>query len=313
MEYSGQVFNVDGLIELLINQDLIIEDKDYAKKAINNVGYVSLKRYFDHCCTVRSPNRKFREGTYFEDVFELYRIDSTLRVFVLEGLFKIELAVKSVLNDILTSSYGSHWYNNESLFDSRFTSSPSSSEPSKYGALIDKIRKDCKETDDPYVKGYCYNYKNPELPPSWMVLDLLPFGKISIIFENLVTNSEKTLVASKFELTRNILNSWLRTFAYVRNLCAHHQKLIYRPIKFKPLFPSRTKHKFLNESDDIQQDKLYAVLCCMQFILKQIDGENLFGEYLVDWVQHYSHLKLDALGFTLNWEDEDIWKIEPSS
>jgi abortive infection bacteriophage resistance protein len=306
MEFPANVYEIDGLIDILESQNLVIPDKEFAKATLLSVGYVPFKRYFHLFCQNHSP-RKFKNGVYFDDILHLYNTDSALRIALLEGLFKIELSVKAAINEVMTINHGSHWYLDQELFNKSFTSSHDPTLNSQHEDLLVKIRKDCKSSEDQGVSGYLSMYTTPDLPPSWMVLDLLSYTKVSMLYENILPTDDRWSIAKYFKVPDNVLKSWLKSFAYIRNLSAHHQKIIYHRLSIIPIMPTKSTNRFLKDYDIVDSRKLYASLSCMQFLLKNIDRENNFRYYLFQLLE-CSSLELDRLGFTPNWKDELIWQ-----
>lgn len=79
-----------------------------------------------------------------------------------------------------------------------------------------------------FIKHYYDKYGDPELPPSWMVFEVLSFGTVSLAFKSLTRQNQKP-VAKAFGLDGAVLASWLHALSYLRNLAAHHQRLCVNP------------------------------------------------------------------------------------
>ena len=80
----------DAQISYLENdKNLVIQDHDYAKTMLKQIGYFSLiggyKAPFKNTTT-----RKYKDGTRFEDIVALYFFDENLREFFLKYILKIE-------------------------------------------------------------------------------------------------------------------------------------------------------------------------------------------------------------------------------
>lgn len=85
----------DQQIEKLKNEkNLQIDDEAYAKEILRLTSYYSLiggyKDIFKNPTT-----KKYKDGTRFEDIVELYYFDESLRQLLLRYLIKVENEIKS--------------------------------------------------------------------------------------------------------------------------------------------------------------------------------------------------------------------------
>jgi abortive infection bacteriophage resistance protein len=197
----------------------------------------------------------------------------------------------------MAPKYGSHWYLDKSFFSGAF----------EYDKFIENVAERCKDPDELFIEYYNKIYDVPPLPPSWMIMEIITFSKISLIFEHLAARQEKLQVCSNFGLPENILLSWFRCFNFIRNKCAHHNRIVYTAIKFQPVMPSRRKHKFLAESELISPNLIYCSLCCMQFLIRSINPKSKFSENILKLIKDNPQINLPSIGFTPKWHEEDIW------
>lgn len=94
--------NYDQQIEKLKNEkNLLIEDETYAKEVLRQTSYYSLiggyKNIFKNPTT-----KKYKDGTRFEDIVELYYFDESLRQLFLRYLIKVENEIKSQISYYFT-------------------------------------------------------------------------------------------------------------------------------------------------------------------------------------------------------------------
>jgi abortive infection bacteriophage resistance protein len=59
-----------------------------------------------------------------------------------------------------------------------------------------------------------------------MVAEQLSIGAWSKVYENLAQSRDKKDIAREFNTGPEELASWIRSLSYLRNLCAHHARLI---------------------------------------------------------------------------------------
>lgn len=92
----------DQQIEKLKNEkNLQIDDEVYAKEILRQTSYYSLiggyKDIFKNPTT-----KKYKDGTKFEDIVELYYFDESLRQLFLKYLIKVENEIKSQVSYYFT-------------------------------------------------------------------------------------------------------------------------------------------------------------------------------------------------------------------
>jgi hypothetical protein len=77
-------------------------------------------------------------------------------------------------------------------------------------------------------------------------------------------------------------------------------------ITIQPTIPYNTVYPFLNNSD-IFPNKLYAILCCITYILDIISPGNNFNACMKDLIKSCPLIDLHEMGFTKDWDKEEIW------
>lgn len=155
--------------------------------------------------------------------------DRKLRLLVLDALERVEVAVRSALTDHMSLRYGDpHWYVTEvHVQDSE-----------RHAALLALVKGLCdaqlRLAAEPASGGlvhrsalehYLTEYRHPELPPSWLMVEMLSIGQLRGLFSNLRERSDRSAIASALGINDPLLRSWLRSYVRVRNICAHHGRL----------------------------------------------------------------------------------------
>ena len=167
-------------IDYLVNQkNLIISNHDYALEKLMQIGYFSLiggyKTPFKNTTT-----KKYRDGTTFENIVELYKLDENLRELFLKYILKIERHIRSLLSYYFTEKYGEnqiHYltpanYNNTTR---------NSSDIVRLIGVFDNLAN--TNSDYPYINHQRQAYGNV---PLWVLVSGITFGSLSK-FYTLVT------------------------------------------------------------------------------------------------------------------------------
>ena len=74
-------------------------------------------------------------------------------------------------------------------------------------------------------------------PPSWMTIEICPFGLVSKLAQNLRDYSIRNTISAAFGVSpsrRPLFEGWIISLVYVRNICAHHSRLWNRTLTLKP-------------------------------------------------------------------------------
>lgn len=132
-------------------------------------------------------------------------------------------------------------------------------------------------------------------------------GLLSKIFQNLKISKEKKDVTKHFGISNPvILENWMHCFCNLRNICAHHGRIWNRrlvPIKL----PYNTYHPFL-DNDKIYTNKLYATLCCIEYVLQIISPQTTFKNRLKELMKNCPMKQEKEMGFPEKWQNDKLWR-----
>ena len=231
-----EVFNKPPLtyekqVELLLSRGLIVTDRKRAERHLANISYYRLSAYM-------LPYKKkengiiidaFKEGTTWDDIYDLYVFDRKLRLLVFDAIERLEVAIRTQIIYQLSHKYGSHWQDNAHIFN------PPREVTLRDGRTITidvyrEIQSHIKEQlhsnrAEVFIQHYHNKYGTPENPPSWMSVEIMYFNHLSKICTGLKNLADINGIASYFALPPKTFCSWLHTMNYVRNICAHHSRL----------------------------------------------------------------------------------------
>lgn len=123
-------------------------------------------------------------------------------------------------------------------------------------------------------------------------------------------NNIKKLISNLFGVSEIVFYSWFHTLVYIRNICAHHGRLWNRTIRISPIIMKNPlfKNKWLRNVNSINNKKIYYIFCIVKYLLNIINPANQFKEKLIMTFSKYQNsIDLNAMGFTNNWESEQLW------
>lgn len=116
--------------------------------------------------TLKSGDR-FKDGTRFSDVFDLYEFDKTFRNICLSVLESIEVAFRTHISYTLSHKYGATCYRNPGIFSSE-TSHP---------RLLEELKSAIDKSHEQFIEHHKRNYNSQF--PIWVVSEVASFSLIS--------------------------------------------------------------------------------------------------------------------------------------
>jgi abortive infection bacteriophage resistance protein len=161
--------------------------------------------------------------------------------------------------------------------------------------FIDEYQREVNRQKDKssFVKHNIYEYG--ELP-IWVAVEIMSFGMLSKLYGNIKTPIVRKEIARYFGLSNwQRLKNWLEVLSYIRNACAHHQRLYNRTM---PVIVSLHKSSF-----PCQRDSIFAALLVIKEMLSVSDPKR-FAEFinsLKTCLATSSNRDVSSLGFPKEW------------
>ena len=242
---------------------------------------------------------QLRAGVTFEDTLSLYQFDAKLRSLIFDAIQKIEISLRSKMIHGFSLSHGAFWFFDESCF----------TEKHRFVESIGVLEKELSRSKDEFIKEHIAKYGKAEFPPAWKTLELASFGTISKLFANFSYSKEKKKIARSYGIPQHeILESWTAAIGPLRNCCAHHARLWNRKFPITPLLPSKPSLPWIKNLN-VPNNKLYAILCCVAYLLHKISPGNTFAYELATLIDSYPIVNVSAMGFPQDWRNEPLWSI----
>ncbi len=286
-------------ISLLQSRNMNFRQIANAPHFLSNISYYRLKGYWWEMQDNRI-NHHFVNGSFFEDVIDLYNFDRHFRLIVFNAIERIEISLRTKLIYHLSLQYGSEWYLNPSLFD----------EPKRYNSFVAKLFQDISNSSEEFIIKHFDNHQT-EHPESWKAMEVLTLGSLSKLYQNLKHQlPEKNKIAREFGLyNQKYLSSWLLTITVVRNIIAHHSRLWNRVIINKYDWPTTAAQPLLNYvPDNRQRRKIFPLLTAIIYMNNEISPGNSIKQELIDLFNRFPNIHLSRMGFPNNWQNEPLWQ-----
>lgn len=295
MKYEKEALTFDRQIGLPESRGLIVADRSKAAIYLSNISYYRLSAYMLPLKV--SGEDRFKDGTTFEDVLRLYLFDREFRLLIFDVVEKIEVAFRTQMSYHHSLVAGPYWFEERKHFrDADF-----------WRKHLENIDSEVDRAKEVFKDHFFKKYDEHERMPIWMTSEVLSLGLLSKIYRSLVMSKEKRNIARHFGLGHpSVLESWMQSITYVRNLCAHHSRLWNRILTVRPNYLDRSTHAWI--TDRPPNDKSYYLICCLLYMLRSVNPKTRFVEHFNKLTGRYPGIDLFAMGFPPDWKNQQFWK-----
>lgn len=132
-------------------------------------------------------------------------------------------------------------------------------------------------------------------------MEVLTLGTLSKVYKGIGDASLKARIASEFNVTAKVLESWLHSLAHIRNTCAHHGRLWNRVFSITPLVPAHLQSIIQNAN----RFEGHAVV--LVSLLNVMDHGNHWRDRLKGLLSQYPEIDAAAMGFANNSLNLPFW------
>ena len=285
----------EELVDLLTERGLSIPEKDSACRYIRNIGYYRLSAYLYPFLKLPKEQQFFKDGSNLNGALMLYRFDKKLRMFLINEIEKIEIAFRSTLANIVAQETGNiFWMTDETMF----------ANADRFNRTMEKVKKELNGSKEDFILHFRKKYSNA-YPPAWMLVEILPLGVITRIFENLHDNALKKKIAKVFQLPLPVFSSWMTVITLTRNSCCHHSRVWNRIYAVGPMVPKKMNSHWI--SNKVSHLKTFYEICIIKWFIDIISPQNNLKEHLTSLLASFPQVDTKAMGFPENWEEETLW------
>lgn len=295
--YTKQPISITDQIAKLKSQGFIIADEAKAEKTLGEVSYFRFAAYL-RPMEANKQTHQFKPNSSFENAVALYEFDCSLRQLLFSAIQRIEVALRAKIIQHFSMTHGAFWFMQMNLHENEH----------RFLENLNALDREVQRSKEEFIKEHFNNYDKPEFPPAWKTLELASFGTLSKLYYNFADNKVKKRVAREFNLPQHeILESWMRSLSALRNHCAHHARLWNRYLNATPQMNVNLRGAWIT-NNQIDANKLYAVLCCTAYWLEAMGYGDEFKKNLAQLIQQYPSVDVAAMGFPKAWQQEPLWQ-----
>jgi abortive infection bacteriophage resistance protein len=299
---------------------MVVTDRSRALQCLERIGYYRLSGYwypFRESQLVIGNNGvpymhvldRFRPGSTFGQVMDLYVFDKRLRLLFLDAIERIEVAVRVQIALLL--SVRDPWaHRRPSHLHGHFTNRVNPrTQLTEHQTWLKRLADNERRSKEDFVIHFRRSYSSDL--PIWIAIELWDFGLLSTFLAGMKL-ADRDTIAGKYGLRRELMVSWMRSINFTRNVCAHHSRLWNISPADYPSPPRVGELPLLDHlaRDSQAQARVYAIAAAIQFLLRTVNPSTSWATRLK---QHFANfptapgIAVEQSGFPVNWETLALW------
>lgn len=295
--YTKQPISISDQIERLKALGLHFADEQFAAKILSEVSYFRFVAYL-RPLEADKDTHQMKSTATFERGVAMYKFDNELRMILFSAIQKLEIALRTKIIQQFSIMHGAFWFMDMGLADSE----------KKFLENLNSLEREVSRSKEDFIKEHFLKYDRPEIPPAWKTLELATFCTLSKLYYNFSDKKAKKKVAREFNLPNHeVLESWMRSVAALRNYCAHHSRLWNRYLNATPMLSVRLRGAWIDDMEHIDSNRLYAVLCVIAYWLDSMGYKQEFVNSMLHLFAKYPSIDVRAMGFPDGWKSEPLW------
>lgn len=324
MSFQKPHLSVDEQLELLISRGLEVHDRDRALRLLRYVGYYRLAGYVYPFRISLPEGQRFissraharsnaiATGISLSDVDALRLFDTDLRIMVLEALADIEIALGSVLANVI-AEHDIYGHLDRGFFDAREVSRRrTGSELDEFDRWLDRYQHMAYQArHEQYAIHHMQVYGPPY--PIWIAVQFMDFGSVTRLITMLRDEHQRSLAKSFGIRGGSLLSAFGKNLNYLRNMAAHNNRLWNRTLTYsvRKFKPPQVEPVLQHAATHEPRDKIYVPLAIMAYLVRQIDPTTTWPERLRHLVRDFptaNGLSPESdIGFPGGWAQFDLW------
>lgn len=297
MKYTKPALTLEQQADQLLDRGLLA-DRDVLIARLSEVNYYRLSAYW--YSFRKNDEDGLQDGTDIDIVWDRYVFDRQLRLLVMDAVERIEISVKTRATNLFALRYGPFGYMDRANYDAIPVDA--------HRTLLDNIRREMGRSREVFVQHYLEKYTSETDLPLWMAVEIMSFGAILTFFRNLDQYLKRD-IAQIYGLRAKVLESWLLTLNYIRNLCAHHGRLWNRVLPVSLVIPDAKNGPEFHIPVPVAGNRVFGMLTILRYMLAKVAPQS-------HWQERFEHLitvkhpsiPIDQMGFPNNWKECPIWQ-----
>ena len=301
-------------VTILAEKGVTIKDVDFALRSLKREGYYNLINGYKDLFLEISDNgtERFKEGTTFHEIYNLYLLDREMRNLVFGYLLQFETTMRSLIADSFCSVHDEvhsylevdNYVENDDDSDLRLD-------------VIAKLQKIIKKESkrEGAVNHFLSKY---DYVPLWVLTNFMTFGVMQNMY-NCLQQGVQNEIAKYFGLeykasygksnpiTHEALTSVLKSVKFFRNICAHEDRLYNYKIHKKPA--TKQIAAIINVPlEQLENGNFFTLIASLKIVTPKEDYaalkkslNGLFEKYNFKFESISFKEIMETMGFPTDW------------
>jgi len=287
MIYSKPALSYDEQADLLISRGLIA-DRQILIERLRSVNYYRLSGYLHTFRIIDSEGNRldtYLPGTDFNLVWRRYVFDRQLKLLILDGIERIEIAIKTRITHDFCKKYGAFGYLEHKNLPRL--------KAKQHEEFLERIQEETSRSREDFVTHFFDKYGDQhKFLPLWMAVEIMSYGTVLTLFHGMAESQLKP-IARGFGLKLPLLDSWITTLNYIRNICAHHGRLWNKELGVKPKIPLKEFYPDWHIPVNTPANRIFSVLTILHYFLRYIAPQSRWPARLKALLAEFPEIPLD--------------------
>lgn len=242
--------NSNELLHYIISKGVSVNNKEDALNKIRTYSYYSIINTYKN--VFKNTNNEYKKNVSFEEIFSLFEFDKNLRSIFLKYSLEIEMILKSLLAETISSRYGTQDYLIKENFDDTVNEIIITES-------INIIEEEIKKQNGKHEAVTHYVNEYGFIPP-FVLTKILTLGELSRLYA-MLKQPDRQNISKNFKLSDKVLKQIIINMTMIRNICAHNDRLFSFHSKFRISF------KYIEKNYNEKSVNIYMVMKCMECLL----------------------------------------------
>lgn len=242
--------NFNELLDYIISKGVSVNNKEDALYKIKTYSYYSIVNTYKD--VFKNTNNEYKKNVSFDEIYALFEFDKNLRSIFLEYSLEIEMILKSLLAETISSKYGVKDYLINKNFDDTINKTI-------INETINVIKEEINKQNGKHEAVTHYIDEYGFVPP-FVLIKILTLGELSRLYA-MLKQSDRQRISKNFKLSDKVLKQIIMNMTMIRNICAHNDRLFSFHSKFRISF------KYIEKNYNEKSVNIYMVMKCMESLL----------------------------------------------
>jgi len=198
-------------------------DEGFILHFLEHHSYFHFMQYFFPFWERKDWKMQFKSWVNFSAIYESYIFDYELRILLFSQIILIENSFKNIFCQESCILYGNTWWTGSIYYK----------DEKVYANIVLPYIQDIHNGNSKHdaIDLYTKKYTDPKYPPFWNMLEVFTFWHVTKIYKIFSDSRVKKVVSKKYGLHDEKFANWMKILVDIRNVCCHHNKLIW--VNFK--------------------------------------------------------------------------------